>query len=128
MYLAPVRFGGQQGEPGIQPCSESHFQHVRFGDVRGSKSHFDEDVLRLGARPFHGMVMFVHVRNEQGRASVCCLLNDVFHTKKTLVFESAHPNLVVRRVAIDQNAVVVRVDLHFLAVHLVVTPGLRFYD
>ena len=46
--------------------------------------------------------------------------------KKTLVFESAHPNLVVRRVAI--NAVVVRVDLHFLAVHLVVTPVLRFYD
>lgn len=48
--------------------------------------------------------------------------------KKTLVFESAHPNLVVRRVAIDQNAVVVRVDLHFLAVHLVVTPFPRFYD
>ena len=35
---------------------------------------------------------------------------------------------MIRRVAIDQNAVIVRIDLHFLSVHLAVTLFPRFYD
>ena len=54
--------------------------------------------------------------------------NQQNNRKQTLVFECVQPNRVIRRVAIDHNVVVVRVNLHFLAVHLCITPIRRFYD
>ena len=46
---------------------------------RGFQAHVDKDMRGLRQSPFHGMVVLVQLRNEEGGTSIGRIFNDSFH-------------------------------------------------
>ena len=77
-------FGLLQGEQGVQAGAEACFEDVRTGGGGGLQPHVDEDVLRLGAGAFHGVVMLVQFGHVERGAAVFGLFNDSLHSSFSL--------------------------------------------